>query len=118
METGRGSFKIRSKYQYDAKANRIEITEIPYTTTVEKIKENDKFRRDYTAMNLHDFDITEEAKKQGRIEGLNEGLELGTQQKAVEGAIILIKDFNAEPELAATKMNAPLEKVLEALKSK
>ena len=88
------------------------------SATVEKIKENDKFRRDYTAMNLHDFDITEEAKKQGRIEGLNEGLELGTQQKAVEGAIILIKDFNAEPELAATKMNAPLEKVLEALNHK
>lgn len=41
----------------------------------------------------------------------------GTQQKAVEDAIILIKDFNAEPELAATKMNAPLEKVLEALKT-
>ena len=38
-ETGRGTFKIRSKYEYDAKSNRIEITEIPYTTTVEKIKD-------------------------------------------------------------------------------
>ena len=45
-----------------------------------------------------------------------EAFQQGTQQKAVEDAIILIKDFNAEPELAATKMNAPLEKVLEALK--
>lgn len=52
------------------------------SATVEKIKDNDKFRRDYAAMNLHDFDITEEAKKQGRIEGI----EIGVQQKAEEDA--------------------------------
>ncbi|MBQ2897409.1 MAG: topoisomerase IV [Clostridia bacterium] len=36
-ETGRGSFKIRSKYNYDKKNNVIEITEIPYSTTAEVI---------------------------------------------------------------------------------
>lgn len=36
-ETGRGSFKIRAVYQYDEKNNYIEITQIPYTTTVEAI---------------------------------------------------------------------------------
>ncbi len=36
-ETGRGSFKMRSKYQYDKKNNCIEILEIPYTTTSEAI---------------------------------------------------------------------------------
>lgn len=36
-ETGRGSFKLRSKYQYDSQNNCIEITEIPYTTTSEAI---------------------------------------------------------------------------------
>lgn len=35
--TGRGTFKIRSVYSYDKKSNRIEITEIPYSTTVELI---------------------------------------------------------------------------------
>lgn len=35
---GRGSVSVRSRYEYDARANRIEITEIPYTTTSEKIK--------------------------------------------------------------------------------
>ena len=35
--TGRGSFKIRAKYNYDRAANCIEVTEIPYTTTVEAI---------------------------------------------------------------------------------
>ena len=37
FETGRGSFKLRSVYNYDKKNNCIEITEIPYTTTSEVI---------------------------------------------------------------------------------
>lgn len=36
-ETGRGSFKIRSKYNHDKKNNVIEITEIPYSTAAEVI---------------------------------------------------------------------------------
>ncbi|MBQ9598790.1 MAG: topoisomerase IV [Clostridia bacterium] len=36
-ETGRGSFKMRAKYEFDKKNNCIEITEIPYTTTSEAI---------------------------------------------------------------------------------
>ncbi|MEE7582402.1 MAG: DNA topoisomerase (ATP-hydrolyzing) subunit A [Oscillospiraceae bacterium] len=36
-DTGRGSVKIRSKYNYDKSANCIEVTEIPYSTTVEAI---------------------------------------------------------------------------------
>ena len=36
-ETGRGSFKVRAKWTFDKKENLIEITEIPYTTTIEAI---------------------------------------------------------------------------------
>lgn len=36
-QTGRGSVKIRSKYNFDKSANCIEITEIPATTTIEAI---------------------------------------------------------------------------------
>ncbi len=35
--SGRGSFKVRSRWRYDKKENLIEIFEIPYTTTVEAI---------------------------------------------------------------------------------
>ncbi len=38
-KTGRGSFKMRASYTYDKKQNCIDITEIPYTTTVEAIVE-------------------------------------------------------------------------------
>lgn len=36
-DTGRGSFKIRSKYRYIKEENLIEVYEIPYTTTSEAI---------------------------------------------------------------------------------
>ncbi len=39
-ETGRGSLKIRAKYVYDKSENRIEVLQIPYTTTLEKIRES------------------------------------------------------------------------------
>ncbi len=35
--TGRGSFKIRAKYNYDSDNNCIDILEIPYTTSIEQI---------------------------------------------------------------------------------
>ncbi len=37
IDTGRGSIKVRAKYNYDKQLNCIEITEIPATTTVEAI---------------------------------------------------------------------------------
>lgn len=46
----------------------------------------------------------------------NKGFEQGAQQKAVEDALTLIRDYNATPETVAEKMGAPLDKVLEALK--
>lgn len=36
-ETGRGTFQLRAVYSVDKKAGRIQVTEIPYTTTVEAI---------------------------------------------------------------------------------
>ena len=35
--TGDGSFKIRSRYNYDSSANCIDIYQIPYSTTIEQI---------------------------------------------------------------------------------
>ncbi len=39
-ETGRGSIKVRAKYIYDKSENRIEVLQIPYTTTLEKIRDS------------------------------------------------------------------------------
>ena len=37
LKTGRGSFKVRSKYVYDRESGCIEVTEIPATTSIEAI---------------------------------------------------------------------------------
>ena len=39
MSSGRGSFKVRAKYRYDKDNSCIEIYEIPYSTTIEAIRD-------------------------------------------------------------------------------
>ncbi len=70
------------------------------SATVKKIKENEEFRRDYAAMNLHDYDITQEAKK----------------AKAEEAAINLLKMNILSPEQIAQAQGLSLEEVLELQK--
>ncbi|WP_296327827.1 hypothetical protein [uncultured Treponema sp.] len=48
-------------------------------------------------------------------DGKQAGIAEGEQQKAIEDAVMLVRDFNIEPKLAAEKIHAPLDKVLEAL---
>lgn len=65
---------------------------------VQKIKENEKFRREYAAMNLHDYDI------------ICRGREEGAQAKAVEAA----KNFaaNGVPvEIIAKSLNMTVEQI-------
>ena len=52
----------------------------------------------------------------GIIEGREQGIAEGSQQKAVENAVMLVKKYNATPETAAQDAGAPLELVLDALK--
>ena len=56
-----------------------------------------------------------EAFKKGEEVGLARGEEVGANKKAIEDAIMLIKEYKEKPEIAAQKMNAPLDKVLERL---
>lgn len=81
--------------------------------TVERIKENDKFRRDYTAMNLHDRDI----KKAAKEEGIAIGIEKGAQQKAVEDARSFYAN-GASIELIAKSLNMTFEQVEEIINGK
>ena len=96
----------------DAFSNRI-------SEMVEEIKRNDHFRRDYAVMNLHDRDLQRITRKEALAEGMQRGLKRGIVQgelsAKIEAAVIAVRDFNIPPEVAATKMNAPLDKVLEKL---
>lgn len=71
--------------------------------TVERLKDNDKFRSDYAAMNLHDRDIKKAAKEEG------------AKQKAIEDAKAFLQE-NIAPETIARCVKLPLETVLELQK--
>ena len=69
--------------------------------TVAKLKEDEIFRKDYAAMNLHDRDIKKAAKEEGRNE------------QAIEAAINLLKMDKLSTEEIAQAQGLTLEKVLE-----
>ena len=100
--------KVRDFLQFvmTNKPNENELSQ-ELSETVSRLKDNDEFRKDYAAMNLHDRDIKKAAKEEGIIEG--------AQQKAIEGAVTLVDKYKVKPEDAAADMGAPLDKVLEAL---
>ena len=63
-QTGRGSIRLRAKYQYDKKDNCIEVTEIPYTTNIEAIV--DKIIALVKAGKLKDItDVRDESDRNG-----------------------------------------------------
>lgn len=64
FSTGTGSVKVRAKYNYDKKQNIIEITEIPYSTTIEAII--DKLTELIKGGKLRDLnDVRDETDKSG-----------------------------------------------------
>ena len=71
--------------------------------SIAEVKRNEIFRKEYMSMGVWETDIRDIAKQQG------------AQEKALEDALILVRDFNVPPEIAAEKMGAPLDAVLNAL---
>ena len=58
----------------------------------------------------------EEQRRIWHEDGYTVGKDEGRSEKAIEDAVMLIKEYKEKPEIAAKKMNAPLNKVLETLK--
>jgi predicted transposase YdaD len=81
------------------------------TQRVEMLKQNEHFREVYAAMDLREMDIRREA----LAEGMQQGLSKGKIQGAIDSAVIAVREFNIAPQLAAQKMNVPLDKVMEKL---
>ena len=70
---------------------------------VNKIKQNEKFRSDYAAMNLHDRDIIRRTKSEAR------------QEKAVEDALNAL-ELRLSPEQISKITSLPVEQILELQK--
>ena len=78
------------------------------SATVKKIKENEKFRSDYAAMNLHDRDITRMAKR--------EGIEEGARNKAIETARNLYVN-GVSKDIIAKSLQMTMDELDEILKN-
>ena len=88
-QTGRGSFKLRAKWQYVRDGNLIEITEIPYTTTSEAIL--DKVNELITAGKIKEIaDMRDETD----LEGLKLTIDL---RRGVEPDKLMQKLFRLTP---------------------
>ncbi len=72
---------------------------------VEDARHNTQWRLQYMTWERQRTYDYEDGKEAGKLEGV--------QQKAIEDALILIREFDVAPQVAAQKMNAPLDKVLE-----
>ena len=68
---------------------------------VAKLKDDNEFRSDYAAMNLHDWDLTTRAK------------EAGAEEKAIEAAKNLLRMNVLTHEQIAQAQDLPLSKVQE-----
>ncbi len=90
-ETGLGSFKIRGKYEYFKKDNCIEITEIPYTATIEQI-----------------IDKIVELVKNGKIKEIND-IRDETDLSGLKITIDLKRGIDADKLMAKLYRFTPLE---------
>ncbi|MBO7639794.1 MAG: Rpn family recombination-promoting nuclease/putative transposase [Treponema sp.] len=73
---------------------------------VEKLKENEKFRSDYLAMNLHDRDLIRRTRK----EAIEEGFSQGAREMAIENARSFLREGDS-PEKVARCIGLALEQV-------
>ena len=76
---------------------------------VKKVKDDEKFRSDYAAMNLHDWDLSRRAEEAGREKGIEEG----SYNKAIEAAKNLLRMKLGTHEQIAQAQDLPLKKVQE-----
>jgi DNA gyrase subunit A len=89
FETGRGAVKLRAKWGYDKKNSCVEITEIPYTTTIEAVI--DKIAALCKAGKLRDItDVRDETD----LGGLKIAVDI---RKSADPASIMKKLFAATP---------------------
>ncbi len=87
--TGRGSVKVRAKYNYDAESNVIEVTEIPPTTTVEAIID-----RIVELVKTGKIKEISDVRDETDLSGLNLAIDL---KRRVEPDTLMLKLFRLTP---------------------
>ena len=82
---------------------------------VEKLKDNEKFKGDYLAMNLHDRDLIRMTRKEAIEDGIAMGISQGARNNAIENALKALK-MNLSIEQVSEITSLSLEEVRELTK--
>ena len=117
------NLEIKSILEYLIKRNSTTDFTDKINQQVEKLKYDERFKGEYMMVNLHEWELSERAKKkgfeegraEGKIEGEKQGILKGAEQKAIETAKNLLKD-NFEPDVIQEYTGLPLEKITELQK--
>ena len=121
------NLEIKSILEYLINRNSTNDFTNEINQQVEKLKYDERFKGEYMMVNLHEWELSERAKKkgfeegraEGKIEGEKQGIEQGilkgAEQKAIETAKNLLKD-NFEPDVIQKYTGLPLEKIADLQK--
>ena len=109
------NLEIKSILEYLINRNSTNDFTDKINQQVEKLKYDERFKGEYMMVNLHEWELTERAKKQGWEEGKIEGKKEGAEQKAIETAKNLLKEGLSVEQIARCT-NLSLEKVQELAK--
>ena len=117
------NLEIKSILEYLINRNSTNDFTDKINQQVEKLKYDERFKGEYMMVNLHEWELSERAKKQGweeghtagKIEGEIVGQKRGAEQKAIETAKKLIQK-NIPLETIAECSGLSLEKVQELAK--
>ena len=110
------NLEIKSILEYLINRNSTNDFTNEINQQVEKLKYDERFKGEYMMVNLHEWELTERAKKQGWEEGKIEGEKYGAEQNKIETAKRLIS-MGLTLEQIVEGTGLPLEKVQELAKS-
>jgi len=123
LTSKKNNLEIKSILEYLIKRNSTTDFTGKINQQVEKLKYDERFKGEYMMVNLHEWELSERAKKkgfeegraEGKIEGEKQGILKGAEQKAIETAKNLLKD-NFEPDVIQKYTGLPLEKIADLQK--
>ena len=109
------NLEIKSILEYLINRNSTNDFTNEINQQVEKLKYDERFKGEYMMVNLHEWELTERAKKQGWEEGKIEGQKEGAEQTKIETAKRFIS-MGLTLEQIVEGTGLPLEKVQELAK--
>ena len=107
------NLEIKSILEYLINRNSTNDFTDKINQQVEKLKYDERFKGEYMMVNLHEWELTERAKKQGWEEGHTAGIEAGKIEGKIEGEKYGAEQNKIETAKRLISMGLTLEQIVE-----